>query len=138
MDRHIKPAFGLPYAKAGAQDGKATATCPACGEVLVASTPKGANRRYAMHFETKADLEMVEASKGEVPPTGQWEPDAMTPLSEVFCWQVVRQSMACHPDWDASTHLNYLNNEVYGAEVDQWLFGLRTDEALAQITEWMA
>lgn len=40
---------GLPYARAGVVDGRATATCPVCGDVLTGATAKAAGKAYAAH-----------------------------------------------------------------------------------------
>jgi hypothetical protein len=57
--QHETPAggFGLPYARAGVDAGKATATCPRCGEVCKGSTPKAAARAYADHFLARNRVE---------------------------------------------------------------------------------
>lgn len=53
---HEVPEFGLPYAPAGydTATGNATATCPTCGHVSHASTPKGAAAKYGRHFTAEA------------------------------------------------------------------------------------
>lgn len=43
----------LPYARAGVESGKATATCPVCGDVSRGSTSKLAGRAYAKHYAEK-------------------------------------------------------------------------------------
>lgn len=40
----------IPYAQAAVKDGKATATCPACGDVSHGAFPKDAARAYGEHY----------------------------------------------------------------------------------------
>lgn len=42
----------VPYARAGVQAGKATATCPACQQVFTGKTSKTATAVYAKHYAT--------------------------------------------------------------------------------------
>jgi hypothetical protein len=34
-------------------------------------------------------------------------------MKDLTMWQTVLQSQAIHPDWDAETHLAYLDQEAY-------------------------
>lgn len=56
-NRHVPPDFGLPYAQAGVEDGKATATCPVCDQVFTGSSSKDAVRAYGEHFAAAAEQE---------------------------------------------------------------------------------
>ena len=63
--KHVLPAFGVPYAKSGFDDDGYYVECPVCGERNRArvsarsedGVTKGAARKYAQHFESRAKEE---------------------------------------------------------------------------------
>jgi len=57
VPKHVMPAggIGVPYAEAGVEKGKATATCPVCGLVFHGRDHKAAGRAYGIHFAAAAE-----------------------------------------------------------------------------------
>lgn len=65
MTVHVLPDFGVPYGEAGTNGrGSATVTCPVCGHVTTAASPKGAAQSYACHFAHEAFRTLVRAIGG--------------------------------------------------------------------------
>lgn len=58
MARHEPRDLGIPYGSVGVDDlGRATCTCPICGEVFTGRTHKDATRAYAVHYARATETE---------------------------------------------------------------------------------
>lgn len=52
-------------------------------------------------------------------------------------WQLIRQSYLCHPDWDAETHLGFLEHEPEAYAVDVSKLGAEGETPIQWIERWL-